>query len=260
MKNLCLLSVVFLMSCFAMAQDRSVFSKEIFIKNKDTLHYRMLLPENFSEDKSYPVVLFLHGAGERGNDNERQLTHGSQLFLNAENRKAFPAIIIFPQCPKNDYWASAEIDRTIKPIGITFPLENQPTISMKLVMELMDEFSEKTFVNTRQIYVGGLSMGGMGTFEILYRQPNRYAAAITICGGGNPETAKLYANSTALWSFHGAKDDVVNPQLSLNMISAYLQVGGTPNFTLYADDNHNSWDSAFAEPELLTWLFSKSKH
>jgi len=260
MKKLCLLSVVFLMSCFAMAQDHSVFSKEIFIKNKDTLHYRMLLPENFSEDKSYPVVLFLHGAGERGNDNERQLTHGSELFLNAENRKAFPAIVIFPQCPKNDYWASAEIDRTMKPIGITFPLENQPTTSMKLVMELMDEFSEKAFVNTRQIYVGGLSMGGMGTFEILYRQPNRYAAAITICGGGNPETAKFYANSTALWSFHGAKDDVVNPQLSLNMISAYLQAGGTPNFTLYADDNHNSWDSAFAEPELLTWLFSKSKH
>ncbi|HMC01708.1 MAG TPA: hypothetical protein VKN14_11800, partial [Flavobacteriaceae bacterium] len=98
-----------------------------------------------------------------------------------------------------------------------------------------------------------------GTFEILYRKPDMFTAAFAICGAGNPETVKTYANKTELWVFHGAKDDVTNPQFSIDMVSAYLKAGGNPNFTLYADDNHNSWDSAFAEPELLPWLFSKSK-
>ncbi|MCB0470047.1 MAG: phospholipase, partial [Flavobacteriaceae bacterium] len=105
----------------------------------------------------------------------------------------------------------------------------------------------------------GLSMGGMGTYEILSRKPDMFAAAFAICGGGNPELTENYATKIPMWIFHGAKDDVVNPQLSIDMVSAILKFGGKPNFTLYADDNHNSWDSAFAEPELLLWLFSKTK-
>ena len=102
-------------------------------------------------------------------------------------------------------------------------------------------------------------MGGMGTFEILYRKPETFAAAFAICGGGNAETVSKYASNTPLWVFHGAKDDLVDPQLSIAMVSADLKAGGKPNFNLYADANHNSWDSAFAEPQLLPWLFSKSK-
>ena len=235
------------------------FTEQSYIKDNDTLNYRLLLPKDFTKDKKYPVVLFLHGAGERGNDNQKQLAHGSKLFLSQTARDSFPAIVIFPQCPKNDYWANAEVDRTTYPLTITFPSDLPPTNALNLVMQLMEDMTQKPYVNKDQIYVGGLSMGGMGTFEILYRKPDLFAAAIAICGGGNPNTAKLFAKKVPMSIYHGAKDDVVKPQLSLTMVNAILEAGGTPNFTLYAKDNHNSWDSTFAETELLSWLFSNTK-
>ncbi len=254
-----ILTLTFLISGVTLAQEKNNFSYELYINKADTLQYRMLLPKDFSKEKQYPVVLFLHGAGERGSNNETQLVHGSKLFLNETNREKFPAIVIFPQCPKEDYWANANVDRSSYPLKISFPIDVKPTKSLDLVMHLMEDMVLKPYVKADQVYVGGLSMGGMGTFEMLYRKPNMFAAAIAICGGGNPDTAKTYAKNTQLWVFHGAHDNVVDPQLSINMVSAYLKAGGKPNFTLYADDNHNSWDSTFAEPELLSWLFSKLK-
>ena len=247
-----------LITSLAFAQ-KDLYKEKVHIKGEDTLKYRIMYPENFSEDKQYPVVLFLHGAGERGEDNKKQLVHGSKLFADRTNRGAFPAIVIFPQCPKSDYWSKVDVDRSTNPIGLNFKYETGPTTSMGLVLDLMDEFAEKPFVKKEKIYVGGLSMGGMGTFEILYRRPEMFAAAFAICGGGDPESVKEYADKIDVWVFHGAKDDVVDPQLSIDMVSAILKHGGKPNFTLYSDANHNSWDPAFAESELLTWLFSKSK-
>jgi len=241
------------------AQHQDLYGTKTFINNLDTLNYRILYPKNFSENKQYPLVLFLHGAGERGSNNTSQLAHGSKLFASDENRDAFPAIVIFPQCPQDDYWANASVDRTTQPLTLKFANGGEPTKALSLVIKLMDDMVAKPFVNKQQIYVGGLSMGGMGTFEMLSRKPAMFAAAFAICGGGNTEAAKTYATTTELWIFHGAKDDVVIPQLSVDMVSAILKYGGTPNFALYADANHNSWDAAFAEPELLPWLFSKSK-
>lgn len=251
--------IILLMSNSVIAQQE-LYEAQSFINNVDTLNYRIMYPKYFSEEKQYPLILFLHGAGERGSNNASQLVHGSKLFAEEINRGAFPALVIFPQCPQNDYWSNATIDRSTKPISLVYPQNASPTKALNLVMLLMDDYLNKPFVNKEKVYIGGLSMGGMGTFEMLYRRPDTFAAAFTICGGGNPETVKAYANNTELWVFHGAKDDVVDPQLSINMVSAYLKAGGKPNFTLYADDNHNSWGSAFAEPKLLTWLFSKSKN
>lgn len=248
-----------LMGSIGSAQHQDLYDTNIFINNADTLNYRILYPKDFSENKQYPLVLFLHGAGERGKDNESQLIHGSKMFANPENRTAFPAIVMFPQCPQDDYWANASVDRTTQPLTLKFPNGGEPTKALSLVMKLMDDMVAKPFVNNQQVYVGGLSMGGMGTFEILSRKPNLFAAAFAICGGGNTQAAEAYATTTDLWIFHGAKDDVVMPQLSVDMVSAILKYGGSPNFTLYADANHNSWDAALAEPELLPWLFSKSK-
>jgi len=241
------------------AQHQELYESKVFVNNSDTLKYRVMYPKDFSEDNQYPLVLFLHGAGERGNNNESQLAHGSKLFASDDNREAFPAIVIFPQCPQDDYWANAMVNRTTQPLTLNFQNGGEPTKALSLVMQLMDKMLAKSFVNKNQVYVGGLSMGGMGTFEILSRKPELFAAAFAICGGGNTDAAKAYATTVDLWIFHGAKDDVVNPQLSVDMVSAILNYGGKPNFTLYADDNHNSWDSTFAEPKLLTWLFTKSK-
>ncbi|MFB9055836.1 alpha/beta hydrolase-fold protein [Mariniflexile ostreae] len=240
------------------AQD-TLYEAKRFIKAQDTLQYRIMYPEMFDSTKSYPLVLFLHGAGERGNDNISQLAHGSRLFASEEHRKEFPAIVIFPQCPKSSYWANVEVDRSTNPIGLEFPINTEPTTALNMVMQLVDSMALEPFVKKEHMYVGGLSMGGMGTFEILYRKPDRFAAAFAICGAGNPEGTQRFAETTPLWIFHGAKDDVVNPQASVAMVSGILKYGGKPNFTLYAKDNHNSWDTAFAEPELLSWLFSNSK-
>ena len=249
---------LFLLSALKLsAQHQEYYSQEHFVSGNDTLNYRMMLPKNFEASHQYPVVLFLHGAGERGSDNTKQLTHGSEFFY--KTRDSFPAIVIFPQCPQNDYWAKVAVDGSTKPLSLNFPIDSATTKSMTLVMQLLDDMLAKPYVSKNQVYVGGLSMGGMGTFEILYRKPEVFAAAFAICGAGNPETTAVYAKTVPMWIFHGAKDNVVDPQQSVTMVSSILKYGGTPNFSLFAKDNHNSWDSAFAEPELISWLFSNSK-
>lgn len=239
------------------AQHQEVYVQEHFISGNDTLKYRVMMPKNLESPHRYPVVLFLHGAGERGHDNVKQLAHGSELFY--KMRDSFPAIVIFPQCPENEYWANVEVERNTNPLKLTFPENRPPTKALTLVMQLVEELLSKPFVDKNQIYVGGLSMGGIGTFEILYRKPNLFAAAFAICGAGNPKTTEAYAKTVPMWIFHGAKDNVVDPQLSVAMVSGILKYGGKPSFSLFATDNHNSWDSAFAEPNLMPWLFSNSK-
>jgi predicted peptidase len=240
-------------------QEKQHYSEELHINNEDTLKYRMLLPKAFDASKQYPLVLFLHGAGERGDDNKKQLVHGSKMFLNETFRDSVPSIVIFPQCPQNDFWSKLEADRSTRPITFNYKYDEPPTTAMASVIDLMETMVARPYVNANQVYAMGLSMGGMGTFEIIYRKSEMFAAAIPICGGGDAASVRAYAKTIPLWVFHGAKDDVVNPNLSVAMVAAILKAGGFPKFTLYDFANHNSWDPAFAEPELLNWLFSKSK-
>ncbi|MFD0939313.1 carboxylesterase family protein [Pedobacter boryungensis] len=254
--------IPFLICCLtlfsAFAQDISKYKKENFVFANDTLKYRILYPENFDATKKYPVVFFLHGSGERGNDNEKQLTHGGKLFLTDEFRKNYPAIVIFPQCAENSYWSNVEIEEVSGKRFFTFQKSGEPTKSMALLLKLTDQFVNQSFVDKNKVYVGGLSMGGMGTFEILRRKPHLFAAAFAICGGDNPTNAKKYKN-VPLWIFHGGLDDVVNPQLSYNVYRELKKLGHEPKYTIYLKANHNSWDSTFAEPNLIPWLFSKQQ-
>jgi predicted peptidase len=242
----------------AKAQDMGQYQKKQFVLDKDTLPYRILLPENYDEIKSYPLIFFLHGAGERGNDNEAQLVHGAKLFLKEEVRKNYPAIIVFPQCPSNSFWSNVEVKNVNNKREFVFKTDGEPTLAMKLAEALLLKLFKEYRINKKQVYTGGLSMGGMGTFEIVHRHPKLFAAAIPICGGANPATASSL-KKVKWWVFHGAKDDVVPPFLSENMVAALKKVKGSVKFTLYPEANHNSWDSAFAEPDLLSWLFSQRK-
>lgn len=251
--------IVFILCCFALgrlhAQDFSSFKKENLVVGADTLKYRILYPENFDETKKYPLVFFLHGRGESGNDNEKQLTHGAKMFLTAEFRKNFPAIVIFPQCAEESYWANVEIEAVDTKRFFTFVKGGRPTKSMALLLQLTDKMSKASSTDQTKIYVGGLSMGGMGTFEILRRRPSTFAAAFAICGGDNVANVKKYKH-VPLWIFHGGLDDVVSPQFSYGVYRELKKLNHEPKFTIYLKANHNSWDSAFAEPQLLPWLFS----
>lgn len=247
-------------SLIGFAQEDSDYKKEQFVSGTDTLNYRILFPKDFSETQKYPVVLVLHGAGERGDDNKSQLVHGGDLFLKDSVREQFPAIVIFPQAPKDDYWAKVEVNRDIKPFVFDFKNKAESTPSLKLVMELMEEMKQKSFVDDDRLYVGGLSMGGMGTFEIIFKKPELFAAAFAICGGANTEIAAEYPENFDIWIFHGEQDDVVLPKYSKAMARTINHHGGNAKLSLYPEDNHNSWDSAFAEPYLLKWLFSHSQN
>lgn len=251
--------VLFMLQLGVMAQDKSMFEKRNFIHKGDTLPYRILYPENYDAAKSYPLVLFLHGAGERGKDNERQLTHGSTLFLNKSTRDSFPAIVVFPQCPEGEYWANVDIQQTDSGRVFNFIDGGEPTRPMKLLLELLDHLEKKEHINPQRMYVGGLSMGGMGTFELLSRRPKTFVAAFPICGGGHPALTKKYAKKVSMWVFHGAKDDIVEPKHSRIMVDALKKNGADVRLTIYPEANHNSWDPAFAEPGLLSWLFAQMK-
>lgn len=261
MKHILLTSVIFLfLTAGTRAQDTSLFENHHYIQNGDTLPYRLLLPLNYDETKSYPLVLFLHGAGERGSDNEKQLTHGSSLFLADSNRQKFPAIVVFPQCPQNSFWSnlSSSTDSATGKRMMAFPVDGPPTRAMSLLLGLVQEINKNYKPDQQRLYVGGLSMGGMGTFEIVRRLPNTFAAAFAICGGANPATAPQL-KSTSWWIFHGLKDPVVDPEFSRIMAAALLRANAEVRLTTYPEDGHNSWDSAFKEPDFLSWIFNHRK-
>ncbi|WP_421869185.1 dienelactone hydrolase family protein [Marinoscillum sp.] len=235
------------------------FEPNVFQVDNFQLNYQILYPEGFSPKASYPVLLFLHGAGERGSDNQKQLTHGSELFLNADFRIKHPAIVLFPQCPEDSYWANVQVDRSSWPLKFDFDAGGEPTVALSAVMALMDSIQSLPFTKDSQVYAGGLSMGGMGTFELISRKPSMFAAAFAICGGAHLDRAKVIAENVPMWIFHGAQDNVVPPSFSTDMVIAIRKAGGEAKYTLYKEANHNSWDSAFREPGLMEWLFAKSK-
>lgn len=242
------------------AQDKSLFQKEIFVVNNDSLPYRILLPLNYDASKKYPLVYFLHGAGERGNDNEAQLTHGSALFLRDSIREKYPAIVVFPQCPSNSFWSNVKFsfDSVAQKREFIFQSEGDPTIAMDMAQKLLKKLIKNYPANKKKIYVAGLSMGGMGTFEIVRRNPKLFAAAMPICGGGEPATASRLTN-VKWWVFHGDEDAVVPPGYSNTMVDALKAVNADVIFSLYPGVNHNSWDNAFAEPTFMSWLFAQHK-
>lgn len=242
------------------AQDMNLYEKKWMVQGRDTLPYRILLPQDYNASKKYPLILFLHGAGERGNDNEKQLVHGAKLFLRDSIRKNYPAIVVFPQCAANSYWSNVSIitDSIQKTRIFSFKPDGEPTKAMDLVLELLKELSDEYRLDKDRLYVGGLSMGGMGTFELVRRKPKTFAAAFPICGGANAATAKRL-KGPSWWIFHGLKDNVVDPVYSKIMAAAIRDQGADVKLTLYPEAGHNSWDDAFAEKELMSWMFSKHK-
>jgi predicted peptidase len=238
------------------AQDIPLFEKKKFVQGSDTLLYRILYPQHQEPGKRYPLVLVLHGSGEKGNDNQAQLVWGATLFVDSLNRVRYPALVLFPQCPENDFWV--RYAETQDSLGFSFPANAPPTRAMHLVMELITQLARTDQVNDRKIYVGGLSEGGFGTYDILWRMPQFFAAAFPICGGGNPQQVQSYASKFPIWVFHGGNDPTVPVANAHLMVGALKQQGAKVLFTQYPGVGHDSWKNAFAEPGLLTWLFSQS--
>tara|TARA_B100000767_G_scaffold275769_1_gene315316 strand:+ start:4580 stop:5347 length:768 start_codon:yes stop_codon:yes gene_type:complete len=246
------LLMLFLNSSAVLSQE---YNAAVFNQNEKTLPYRILLPESYESNKNYPLVLFLHGSGERGNDNELQLFHGSKMFLDAEFREKNPAIVVFPQCPADSYWATVEKNSSTKFSYFEKPKYN-PTLS--LVEGMLEQIILKYGVDQDRIYVGGLSMGGMGTFELVYRNPNKFAAAFAICGGAHPKIARKIKKP--VWRIdHGDADAVVPIEFSKAMVDALIKNKADVTYNWYTGVGHNSWENVFADPGFIPWLFSQKK-
>lgn len=233
--------------------------KEYKYADDKILPYRILYPEGYDKSKKYPLILLLHGGGERGNDNEKQLVHGAKLFLNKNMRSKYPAIIVAPQCPSDKYWASSTIDRNTVPFKIEFDYTKEPNWNLIAANELVKKIAKEESVDATRIYITGLSMGGMGTFESIYRYPDLYAAALPICGGGDIKSFDSKAVSTPLWIFHGDADAVVNVELSRSMYSKLKSLKANVKYTEYPNINHNSWEYAFSDPEFLNWMMGQKR-
>lgn len=219
-------------SSYSQSQKQSVnnFSKEI--KVTVSANYLLYLPPNYAEsDEEFPLVLFLHGAGERGTDIEKVKVHGLPKLIN--EGKDFPFIVVSPQCPDDIFW------------------------NVDVLIALLDDIEENYRVDKNRIYVTGLSMGGHGTWSLALAQPNRFAAIAPVCGWSVPSVACTLKH-LPIWVFHGAKDNVVPISSSEIMVERLKSCDGNVRFTVYPDANHDSWTETYNNDELYKWFLEQS--
>jgi len=228
------------------------FRKRFEVRAFKNLPYRLLIPKSYDAKKSYPLVVFFHGAGERGNDNVKQLVHGMADFASDDVMDKYPCFVMAPQCPAGEQW----VDTPWSAAAHKMPAK--PTEPMQLSLELIGVLQNEFSIDANRIYVTGLSMGGFGTWDAIQRQPKRFAAAVPICGGGDPAYAKQIAH-LPIWAFHGDKDGVVKVQRTRDMITAIKAAGGSPKYTEYPGVGHNAWTATYANRKLYAWLFAQKR-
>ena len=246
---ICLL-ILLLTQGRAFAVDASDFQARTFTDAQGkTLNYRLYVPKNYKAGEKYPLILFLHGSGERGSDNQKQVGYfAASVFADDFTQAKNPCFLVAPQCPEKESWAA--IHGTKQDVEFSAA----PTEPMRLTIAMLTALQKEFSVDKNRLYITGLSMGGYGTWDALARYPGLFAAAIPICGGGDPATAKKFAN-TPLWGFHGGADPTVPPARSHHLMIALQDAGGQPKFTEYPGVGHNSWEKAYREPGLEDWLF-----
>lgn len=258
MKNIVCSLVLLFTALYTYGQDQyAEFEKQCYVSTQgDTINYRLLRPEAIKKGKKYPLVLFLHGAGERGDDNQKQLIHGGQMWLNPVNREKYPTFVLAPQCPKEGYWAYPARPTSFTPGEM--PIIEEPTTIFKTVKALIDAYVAHPEIDKDRIYVVGLSMGGMGTFDMAIRYPDLFAAAVPICGNVNPNRLSK-AKGVAFRIYHGDADSVVPVAGSREAYKALKQNGNKVTYIEFPGINHGSWTPAFNDPDFIKWLFSQKR-
>lgn len=245
---LCMLFVTLPLTANAAGNIKETAGKYTYTNEDTTLPYRLILPENYDESKEYPLLFFFHGAGERGNDNELQFFHCVQYL--ADNMPE--TIIVAPQCPVNHQWVDTPWANGAYSIEAV-PESNE----MKAVMELLEELKENYSIDTDRMYVSGISMGGFGTWDAIMRHNDVFAAAIAVCGGGDPSQAENLVD-VPLYVFHGDADDAVPVSGSRDTVQAIKDAGGTKvEYVEYKGAGHGIWNQAFATEGLLEKLLQQ---
>ena len=209
---------------------------------------QLLRPSNDKEPK--PLLVILHGSGERGHDNRLQLKFLPQLMASAKRRAEFPCYVLVPQCPPNEMWSVLSRTR-----GVAAPFKEAAEDTMRSVESAILHLLETENIDPSRLYICGLSMGGFGTWDLIWRRPEWFAAAGPICGGAHPQHAPKYVGR-AIWNWHGDADKAVGVELSDQILSAIRNWGGSPKETRLPGVGHNSWNQAHADGQLVDWLFT----
>jgi len=240
-----------------LAQVYDLYQPETFKNNDGELPYRIMTPIESADLDQYPLVIFLHGSGEKGSNNRNQLKHVADHFAAAKIRVDHPAYVVFPQCPADSRWGSGEYSDQINRTG--YKMAAQPSLPGKLVIDLIDELGSKLPIDPDRIYLAGLSMGGYGAFDLIARFPAKFAAAIPVCGAGDAEVLARQVN-IPLWIAHGADDASVPVGTSRAVVEAMRKAGKTVVYTEFPGVEHDSWNPLFGEnPLIYDWLFAQRK-
>lgn len=218
------------------------------------LPYSLFVPNDYDPNNIYPLVVYLHGAGERGTDNQSHIArNGVPVLAGKELQGLEKCFILAPQCPPDYRWV--EVDWREK---TPHKQPAQPSDPMRLAMKLIDELPREFSIDQKRIYLTGISMGGFGTWDLLARRPKLFAAAIPICGGADNSTAPLIKN-IPIWTFHGANDSAISVDRTRSMVAAMRAAGASIIYKEYPGVDHNSWDPAYAEPNLYLWFLAQRK-
>ena len=233
-------ALAWLCSCAVQRDLESRLRSQVHESADGVLPYRIYEPPaSAASGEPLPLVLLLHGAGERGDDNRRQLRHGVREFVSVAAQARHPCYLVAPQCPTGGWWMAAG---------------NQASV-IGLVEVLCKEYP----VDRDRIYITGLSMGGSGTWSAISARPDLFAAALPICGAGDPSSVDRLVE-LPIWAFHGAADRVVPVEKSRAMIEALRATGGHPRYTEYPGVGHDSWTRTYAADEVLDWLFRQRRN
>ncbi len=217
--------------------------------------YRLYIPDDYDCGKEYPLVLFLHGAGERGDNNESQLAIGIRHMF-WEGSPAYDSIIVAPQVANDHRWVDIDWE-----YGVFNRKQVKETRELKAAMAILGEVMELCNIDRDRVYVTGISMGGYGTFDAIARHGSIFAAAAPVCGGCDPETDAKSNMRIPLWMFHGSADTVVPPVGSRLMYAKIRSMGGDKvRYTEYSGLNHGIWDNAYSDREMVKWLYSQSRY
>ena len=229
-------------------QREKILAPKIFKNSRgETLPYRLFIPAHYDQKKKYPLVVYLHGGGGRGNDNRLQIDGGNgyliDFFTGDETQARYPSFVVAPQSP-GEGWIKDDL--------IT------PTRYLQLVYDLIGDLRRAYSIDEARVYVAGQSMGGFGTFALISEYPRTFAAAVALCSGGDQSKVERLTK-VPIWVFHGAKDESVPVERSRTIVAGIKNAGGNVRYTEYADIGHIIWPSVVKETELLPWLFAQHR-
>jgi predicted peptidase len=214
--------------------------------------YRLLAPQQIEPGCKYPLALFLHGAGECGTDNKLQLLYFPELMASDVYRARFPCFLLAPQCRPNCQWVDVPWDDRE-----STPMQSKPNEDCQAVADMLDQALATLPIDRARVYLTGLSMGGYGCWELATRNPQRYAAVVPICGGGDESLADRLLG-VPIWAVHGETDPAVPVERSRRMIAAIRAAGGSPNYSELAGVGHHSWVNAYGDPQgVIPWMFAQ---